>query len=182
MIPSNGRSDHCHLIPSGINSTIYNISIEAVIISLILHNLSNDAFRMFDLECVAITGAILQYFLRLSNNLIKFYGGRASLASRCIPDFLPLVVYLLDRPTIIVLSHPPFNNFQQEWSNLLIACCQDVNKIREHVFCPCTGTIRRTDIEVGEHILWIKVGVWNPPRSPWFQVDGHGRWFWRHLL
>ena len=74
---------------------------------------------------------------------LPFDGDRASLALRCIPTFLPFVVDIVDRPEMLVLSHPPFNNFQQERSNLLIACRQVVNKIYERVFCPRTGTIWR---------------------------------------
>ena len=134
MIPSNSRRDLCHLIPYGRNSTIYTISIEAVIIRLLLPTINDDYFHVFDLDCVAITGAIPQYFPRLRNNLIEFDGGQASLALRCIPAFLPFVVDLVDRPAMLVLSHPLFNNFQQEGANLLIASHQVVNKTYERVF------------------------------------------------
>ena len=88
MIPSDVRSDHRHLSPSGRKSTIYTIRAKAVIIRLLLPTLRDDAFHVFDIECVDITAATPQYFLRLSNNLIEFYGGQDYLASRCIPDFL----------------------------------------------------------------------------------------------
>ena len=158
-IPSDVRSDHCNLSPSGRNRTIYTIRIEAVIILLILHNISDDDFYVFDIDWVAITGAIPQYFLRCNNNLIKFDGGRESIASKYIPALLPFVLDLVDRPAMLVLSHPSFNNFQQERSNVLIARRQVVNKIYERVFCPHTGTIRRTAVEVGEQILRSKGGV-----------------------
>ena len=159
MIPSDVRRDHRHLSPSGRKSKIYTIRVEAVFIRLLHPTLINDAFHVFDLECVDITGAIPQYFLSHSNKLIEFYGGQESLASRRIYYFFLFVVDNVDRPAILVFNHPPFNNFQQERSNLLIAYRQVVNKIYERVFCPCTGTIRRMAVEVGEQILRNKGGV-----------------------
>ena len=101
MIPSDGRSDHLRLSPYVRNSTIYTIRIEAFIIRILLPTISNDSFRVFYLDCVAITGPIPQYFLRLSNKLIELDGIRVSLASSCIPAFIPFVVDILDRPAII---------------------------------------------------------------------------------
>ena len=159
MVPSDGRSNHCHLSLSGRNITIYTIRIKAVMLRLLLPNLSDDVFYVFDLDWVAITGAIPQYFLRCSNNLIELDGGRESIASKYIPALLPFVVDLVDIPEMIVISHPSFNNFQQERSNVLIARRQVANKIYERVFYPHTGTIRRTAVEFGQQITQSKGGV-----------------------